>query len=110
MPRTTILLWLSIATACVSSTEESSSGLALPASLTADARFVARRSLALGAQPRTLAAVPFSHRSRKWHVYPVTAYGRSRFSVQVTVNDSRMARSTGLWVLGPRRDDGTYPT
>jgi pimeloyl-ACP methyl ester carboxylesterase len=77
--------------------------------LTADPRFVLRRGIESGdANVTSVAGEPFSHRSRKWHVYPFTAYPDARPEVHLAVDDPRLAEATSLWLFGPLRSDGTW--
>lgn len=77
--------------------------------LSTDPRFVLRRPLESGdANVTSLAGEPFSHRSRKWHVYPFTAYPDARPALHLAVGDPRLADATSLWLFGPLRSDGTW--
>lgn len=74
-----------------------------------DARFVVRRRLDLSEQAVVeLTEQPFSHRSRRWHVFPFAAYGEAAFTVSIQIDDAEMADASGVWLYGPRRDDGSW--
>ncbi len=51
----------------------------------------------------------FSHRSRKWHVYPFTLFGGSRFKAELKVLDRLMFDRASIQLFGPRKDNGKWP-
>jgi hypothetical protein len=75
-----------------------------------DPRFVVRDRLDLAGPSRSdaLAGTSFSHRSRRYHVYPFTTYGSSRVQIRVTPQDPAMAERSAVWILGPRQSDGRF--
>jgi hypothetical protein len=77
-----------------------------------DPRFLIRDRLDLAGPERrsALRSTSFSHRSQRYHVYPFTTYGDSRVDVELRVHDPRMAERSALWILGPRRADGSWAT
>ncbi len=80
------------------------------AALANDPKLVLRDRLDLAGPDRsdTIQGTSFSHRSQRYHVYPFTTYGASRVEVRLEVRDPEMARRAGVWVLGPRQDDGSW--
>ncbi len=74
-----------------------------------DPRIVLRDRLTLGdEEASSIAAEPFSLRARRWHVYPFTVYGPSRFTARVRA-DTLMGPEATIWVLGPQQSDGRWP-
>lgn len=72
-------------------------------------RFVLRDRLDLAGRPVVeRPSTPFSHRSRRWHVYPFASYGQATYTVELSTEDARMADSAAVWVFGPRGEDGTW--
>lgn len=73
-------------------------------------RLVLRDRLDLAGPSRSdgLRGTSFSHRSRRYHVYPFTTYGTSRIDVEITVHDEGWADDVGVWILGPKQFDGSF--
>src|SRR5690348_3371539 len=57
-----------------------------------DPNFVLRKRIVFGAAGETfhVQAEPFSHRARKWHAYPMTAYPDAKFAVSLRTKDPKM--------------------
>ncbi len=79
-------------------------------SLADDPRLVLRDRLDLAGPSRSdgLRGTSFSHRSRRYHVYPFTTYGTSLVDVELNVHDEGWADEVGVWILGPKQFDGTF--
>ncbi len=52
---------------------------------------------------------PYSHRSRKWHVFPFTSFDGNAITLEVHNRDPQMAGHLGAWLYGPRDGDGAWP-
>ena len=80
------------------------------ADLVDDPRFVVRDRLDLAGPDRrdSISGTSFSHRSERYHVYPFTTYGASRIEIELRTRDERFEDRASLWILGPRRSDGTF--
>src|SRR5687767_14448599 len=57
----------------------------------------------------TVSHEPFSHISRKSHVYLLTAYPGAKISASLRVHDPRMAGRSTVRLYGPARGDGSWP-
>lgn len=78
-------------------------------SLDDDPRVVLRDRITLGDEDASVfSSEPFSQRARRWHVYPFSVYGATRFSAHLRV-DGLMNGQATVWVLGPQRSDGRWP-
>lgn len=78
-------------------------------SLDDDPRIVLRDRITLGDdEASSFVGEPFSLRARRWHVYPFTVYGPTRFTARLRV-DTLMGPEATIWVLGPRQSDGRWP-
>jgi hypothetical protein len=76
-----------------------------------DNRFIVRDRLDIAVSENHTVEMleqPFSHRSKRWQVFPFTSYGKSTVNISVQANDSKMDSSTVLWIYGPRLDDGSW--
>jgi triacylglycerol lipase len=64
-----------------------------------------------GSGPETFRVThePFSHISRKSHVYLLTAYPGAKVGVSLRVHDPRMAGRSTVRLFGPARGDGGWP-
>ncbi|MFN3197447.1 MAG: esterase/lipase family protein [Bradymonadia bacterium] len=72
-------------------------------------RFVLRDRLDLSGNPvAERRAQTFSHRSRRWHVFPFASYGQATYTVELKTEDARMANTAAVWVFGPRLADGSW--
>lgn len=52
---------------------------------------------------------PFSHRARKWHVYPLSLYDTARISMALATDDRAFAPRAEVRLYGPLRNDGHWP-
>ena len=78
-------------------------------SLDDDPRIVLRARIdPTDAQTHSFSQEPFSHRGRRWHLYPFTVYAPTRFRVRAGT-EGAMAQTAALWLLGPQRSDGRWP-
>ena len=74
-----------------------------------DARIVLRDRVTLGDPDGSVfSAQPFSHRGRRWHLYPFTVYRAASWSAELRV-DTLMIDKAAVWLLGPQRSDGRWP-
>src|SRR5262245_42323108 len=53
-----------------------------------------------GAQKVRFEAEPFSHRGRKWHVFPMTVYPGAAIGARLDVHDDKMAGKTEVRLYG----------
>jgi len=111
-----VLVWASSATAVACAPSSASEGSFLSetpvaSSIGDDPAYVVRgRVLFEGpeAQSVRFEAEPFSHRARKWHIYPMTVYPGARIGARLDVLDKRMVGAAQVRLYGPARADGSW--
>ena len=52
---------------------------------------------------------PFSHRAKRWHVFPMNVYPGARVGFRLTSEDRKMARVGEVRLYGPAFSDGSFP-
>jgi triacylglycerol esterase/lipase EstA (alpha/beta hydrolase family) len=52
---------------------------------------------------------PFSHRAKRWHVFPMTTYPGAKIGVRFMSDDRNMAQVGEVRLYGPAFSDGSFP-
>lgn len=115
-----LLLALAATTACSApadsdpdpSEEPESDLLARQSGFGADPDYVVRQRIVFGQESGDLARFerqPFSHRVKKWHVYPLTVYPGGRLGFRLQVEDRKMSQIAEVRLYGPALSDGAFP-
>src|SRR5687767_10542756 len=112
--RASSLFLVALLGACVGTDPESTENLQVeaPTLLADDPSSVPRARVVFdsdGPDTHAVSDEPFSHTSRKWHVYSLTAYPGAQIGVSLRSNDPRMNGRAEVRLYGPARADGSWP-
>lgn len=94
------------------SEEREGDRLARESGFGADPDYVVRQRVVFDTESADMARFerqPFSHRARKWHVYPMTVYPGARIGFRLQTEDREMTQVAELRVYGPALSDGAFP-